>query len=306
MSRVARSAMPPLIISVAITGGGAGKELNPNLPETPEEQARQTFEAYQAGAAAVHIHARDETGANSVADPARFREINRQVRELCPDIIIGNSTGVGADVTPESALGVLEADPEICSLNMGPFAVRRVVKARKPPLRGRPEDVLREWIFPFTPTFHEKVAKKCLEKDIKPELEIYNATMFDAVQNLIRQELLKKPYWMQIVIGPITSGIATPKNVLAMIDCIPPDSMYSIAAAGPFELPLTTVGMLVGGHVRVGLEDNPYYQKGKLAENNAQLVARAVRIAREFGRDIATPAQAREMLGISPTPRRWD
>jgi len=306
MSRVARSTMPPLIISVSITGGGAGKEMNPNIPETPEEQAQQTYEAYKAGASAVHIHARDESGANCVGDPARFREINKKIRKLCPDIIIGNTTGVGPNVTKEEALDVLEAEPEICSLNMGAYAIRQTQKARKPPLTGRPEDVLCEWIFPFTPSFHEAVAKKALEKNIKPELEVYNATMFDAVQNLIKQDLLKKPYWMQLVISPLASGITTPKNVITLIDFLPADSMFSLVAVGPFQLPLTTLSMILGGHVRVGLEDNIYYRKGELAKSNAQLVERAVRIAKELGREIATPSQAREIIGISQTPRQWD
>lgn len=306
MDKVKRNTMPPLIISVAVTGGAGGKELNPNVPESPDEQASQTYDAYNAGASVVHLHARDETGAECVGDPMRFREIHRKIRELCPDIIIGDSTGVGPEKSREECIGVLESDPEICSLNMGAFALRGVWKARKPPLTGREEDIHREFVFPFTPSFHEEVAGICLKKNIKPELEIYNVAMFEALQNLIRQDLLKKPYWIQLVLTPPAAGIVTPKNLINLIDSLPSETMFSVAAVGPFELPLTTIGMLLGGNVRVGLEDNIYYRKGELATSNAQLVERAVRMAREFGREIATPSQAREMLSISQTPRIWD
>ena len=305
MARVAKQDMPPLIITVAISGAG-GKEVNPNFPEQPDEQAQQTYEAYQAGASIVHVHARDETGAEATADPARFREINKKIRKLCPDIIIANSTGIGPDVTLDEAIGVLDADPEMCSLNMGAFCVRAFQKKRKPPLTGRPKDIRREWIFPYTFSFHENAAKLCLERDIKPELEIYNASMLEAIQNLIRQDLVKKPYWSQMIMAPMQGGIATPKQVITMVESLAPGSMYSIIGVGPFQLPLTTLSILLGGHVRVGLEDNIYYKKGELAKNNAQLVERAARLAKELGREIATPTQTREMLGLSATPKKWD
>jgi 3-keto-5-aminohexanoate cleavage enzyme len=305
MTRVAKHEWTPLIITVAISGAG-GKEVNPNFPEQPDEQAQHTYEAYKAGASIVHVHARDTTGAEATADPTRYREINRKIRQLCPDIIIANSTGIGPDVTLDEALRALDADPEMCSLNMGSFCVRLFQRARKPPLTGRDKDVLREWIFPYTFSFHEKAARLCLEWNIKPELEIYNPSMFEAIQNLIRQDLLKKPYWSQLIIAPMQGGIATPKQAISMIESLPPGSMYSIIAVGPFQLPLTTLSILLGGHLRVGLEDNLYYKKGELAKSNAQLVERAVRIAKELGREIATPSQTRQMLGLPATPKNWD
>ena len=304
MRRVAKSEMPPLIITVAITGI-AGKENNQNVPETPDEQAQEAYRVYQAGAVSVHIHARDETGANCVGDPARCREINSKIRALCPDIIIGNSTAVRPHIAAEESLKVLEADPEICSFNMGAFCVRITFRKRPPPLKGRPNDEVQEWIWPFTFSFHERLARECLKRDVKPELEIYNPSMFEGVQNLIRQDLLKKPYWMQFIFSPIQSGFATPKHLITMIDCMPPDSMFSVIGIGWYQLPLTTMSILLGGHVRVGFEDNFYYQRGELAKSNAQFVERVVRIARELGREIATPAQAREMLGISKTPKHY-
>jgi len=305
---------------VAITGGGGGKEQNPNLPVTPEEQAQQTYEAYQAGASAVHVHARATDGITTVYDPLRYKEINKKIRQLCPDIIIGNSTGVVPDAGVKEALAILDAEPELCSLNMGAYASRpggKAKKNQKPSNEGdkkpgekkpqrlddnRPE----EWIFPFTPSFIEAVAQKALEKNIKPELEIYHAGMFNDMQNLINQDLLKKPYWTQLVFAPHSSGICTPSSVMALVDYLPQDTIFSVIGVGAFELPLTTLAMIIGGHVRVGLEDTYYYKKGVIAQNNAQLVERAARLAKELGRDVATPQQAREMMGLSHTPRSWE
>jgi len=304
VSRVERAEMPPLIITVAITGGGAGKERNPNLPETPDEQVKSTYEAYKAGASSVHIHARDETGAETSTDPVKYRDINRRVRELCPDIIIGNTTGVSPWDSREEAVKILDAQPEMCSLNMGPFHIYMLQKKRELPLRGRPNDIQRDDVLMATWKDIERIAKIALERDIKPELEIYNASMFWNVQRLIRENLIKKPYWMELI---FSSGfeMPTPKALVHMVDCVPPDSIWSVIGVGAHQLPLNTMAILMGGHVRVGFEDNLFYRKGELVKSNAQLVERVVRIVEELGRKIATPTQAREMLGISKTPRQY-
>jgi len=304
MERVVKEDMPPLIITIAITGGAHGKEANPNLPETPQEQAEETYKAYQAGAASVHIHARDKSGANGIADPVRFREINRRIRERCPDIIIGNSTGVGIDVPRSEVVNVLDADPELCSLNTGPIPVKFRLTKREEPLTGRPNDIDSDTVMPITFAEQESIAKKALAKGIKPELEVYNVSMFTGVQNLIRKHLIEKPYWMQLIFG-FNFEVPSLSCFLAMLNCLPPQSMFSVIGVGPFQLPLATLSILVGGHVRVGFEDNIYYRKGELAMSNAQLVERIVRIASELGRKIATPSQAREILSISKNPRSY-
>lgn len=301
--------MPPLIISVAVTGGVHGKESNPNLPETPEEQAQQAYEAYKAGASIVHIHARDpKTGyASPSTNPEHYREINRRIRELCPDIIINNTTGGGLGLSTEERMRSLEADPEIASLNMGPLAWRAILKKREPPLTGRSEDVLMDSVWP--PTFSwretELFAQRMLEKNIKPELEVYHQGQFQLVYNLMEKNLLKKPYWIQLVLGAPSAALPTPANIISMLSHVPPDSMVSVAAIGPFQLPLTTIAIAMGLNIRVGLEDNIYYRRGEQAKSNAQLVERAVRVAKELNREIATPAQAREMLGLSKEPKQY-
>ncbi len=304
IGRVERSTMPPLIITVAITGALAGKEESPYVPESPREQAEATYAAYKAGASAVHIHARDETGAVGSADPDRFREVNRLVRELCPDIIVGNSTGLEPWRPREDSMRVLDAEPEVASLNMGLIGGRKVVqKKRLPPLQGRPEDVTNLALLAVTWEEVERIARICLEKNIKPEMEVYYSSMLWQVQNLLKKDLLKKPYWLQLIFSS-RFEFPTADSLTKMVHSLPRDCMFSVIGVGPHQLPITTMSIIMGGHVRVGLEDNLFYKRGELA-TNVQLVERTVRIAKELGREIATPSQAREMLGISQTPRRW-
>ncbi|MBS7605986.1 3-keto-5-aminohexanoate cleavage protein [Candidatus Bathyarchaeota archaeon] len=309
VQRVRRGTLPPLIISVALTGGVHGKEVNPNLPETPDEQAQQAYEAYLAGASIVHVHARDpKTGyATPSTSPDDYRIINRKIRELCPDIIINNTTGGGLGLSTEERMRSLEADPEIASLNMGPLAWKALLKRREPPLTGRPEDVLVDSIWP--PTFSwretELFAQKMLEKNIKPEMEVYHQGQFQLVYNLIEKNLVRPPYLIQFVMGPPSSVLPTPQNLISMLYHAPPNSIISVAAIGPFQTLLATIAIAMGLHVRVGLEDNIYYRRGELAKSNAQLVERIVRISKELDRPIATPAQAREILGIPKEPKKY-
>ena len=304
IKRVEKGTMPPLIITVAITGALGGKEDSPHFPEMPEEQAEAAYAAYKAGAAAVHIHTRDETGANGSCDPERFREVNRLVRKLCPDIIVGNSTGLEPWRPREESMRVLDAEPEVASLNMGLIGGRKIVQRKRvAPLLGRPEDVERLSLLAVTWEETERIAKVCLERNIKPEMEVYYSSMLWAVQNILKKDLVKKPYWLQLIFAS-RFEFPTADSLTKMIYSLPQDCLFSVIGVGPHQLPLTTMSIIMGGHVRVGLEDNLFYRKGELA-TNAQLVERTVRIAKELGREIATPSQAREMLGLSQTPRQW-
>jgi 3-keto-5-aminohexanoate cleavage enzyme len=307
---IAKHEMPPLIISVALTGGVHGKEINPNVPETPEEQTQQTYEARKVGASVVHVHARDPKKgyASASVDPEQYREINRQIRKLCPDIIINNTTGGGlGSLTTEERMRSLEANPELASLNMGPLAWKAKLKKRPPPLLGRPEDVFLDSIWPSTFTWSETelFAKRMLEKGIKPEMEVYHQGQFQLVYNLIEKGLVNKPYLLQFVMGAPSAVLPTPGNLMSMLENAPPEAIISVIGTGPHQLSLTTIAIAMGLHVRVGLEDNIYYEKGVLCENNAQLVARVARIAKELNREIATPEQAREILGLKKEPSQY-
>ena len=305
--RVRRGELPPLIITVAITGGIQGKELNPNIPETPDEQAKHAYEAYKAGASIVHIHVRDPKTnyATPTSDPQQIRLVNKKVRELCPDIIINDSTGIGLFTTLEDRLRVLEADPEVASLNAGPVAWKTVLKKREP-VRLRDEEVDLSWPPNFTWKEAEVLAKKMLEKNVKPEFEIYQQGHFHVLYYLIANNLVKEPYMVQLVMGVPGGELPHYKNLINMLEHVPPNSVVFVAGIGPFQTYLATLAIIMGLHVRVGLEDNIYYRRGELAISNAQFVERIVRIANELGRPVATPEEARKMLGLPKEPKRYD
>ncbi len=278
--------MRKLIVTVATTGGLHGKEANPALPEQPVEIAKEAYDCYNEGAAIIHVHARDNTG-KITSDPAVYREIHRMIREKCP-LIIQDTTGGGPGLTLEDRMRILDAQPEMASLNMG--TMLRVTG----PNAGS--------IF-MNPTWEiERFARVMQERGIKAEMEVFSHAMYREVQNLIIKGLVDKPYYINLVLGMKYQGAidATPKHLLSLIDFLPSDCIFNVSAIGGSQLPLTTLSMLMGGMVRVGMEDNIYYRKGELAHSNAQLVARTVRIARELGLEIASPEEARAMLGIPP------
>jgi len=301
-----RRGLPPLIISVAITGGVHGKETNVNLPELPEEQAEQTYDCYKAGASIVHVHARRPDNPSLVSsNPEDYRKINALIREKCPDIIINNTTGGTPGMTNEERLSSLEANPELASLNCGPFVLRMSLKARKPPLTGRKEDVFMDMCVPVSYADTELYAKAMKEKGIKAELEVYNEGQFWLVDNLIRRKLIDPPYLIQFVMGFSAGTYPTPMNLLMMIQNLPPNSLFEVIGIGINQNTMTIMSMILGGHVRVGLEDNVSYQRGNLADNNAQFVERIVRLAKEIEREVAAPKLARKVLGISEKPSQY-
>ena len=301
-----RVGLPPLIISVAITGGVHGKEANVNLPESCEEQAEQTYDCYKAGASIVHVHARRPDNPSMVSsNPEDYRKINALIRERCPDIIINNTTGGTPGMTNEERLSSLEANPELASLNCGPFVLQMSLKARKPPLTGRQEDVFMDMCIPVTYGDTELYAKAMKEKRIKAELEVYHEGQFWLVNNLIRKKLIDPPYLIQFVMGFSAGTYPTPMNLLTMIQNLPSNSLFEVIGIGLNQNAMTIMSMILGGHVRVGFEDNVYYQRRNLAHNNAQFVERIVRLAKEIGREVATPKLARKVLAISEKPSQY-
>lgn len=308
---VNRQEFPPLILSVALTGGVHGKELNPNLPETPDEQAAHALEARKAGASIVHVHARDPNKgyASPSTNPDDYRKINKKIRELCPDVIINNTTGGGlGDLTTEARMGSLFADPEVASLNLGPLAWRALLKKREAPLTGRDQEVLMDSIWPPTVSWGETemFAKKMEERNIKPELEIYHQGQFQLLYNLVDRNLVKPPYMLQFVMGAPSAEMPTAANLVSMLSHVPKGSAVSVIGIGAFQVQISTIAIAMGLNVRVGLEDNIYYRKGELAKSNAQLVERTARIAKELNREIATPEEARKILNLPSTPRVYD
>jgi 3-keto-5-aminohexanoate cleavage enzyme len=275
-----------VIITVAQTGAWplVTKALNPNLPEQPEEIAESAYACYQEGAAICHIHARDKEG-KSTGTKEVFQEIHDRIRSKC-NIILQDSTGGGPNLTVEQRIECLYAKPEMASLNMGSLML---VSGQ---YKGIAFANLREDI--------ETYVTRMRESGIKPEMEVYSHAMFREVESLIRKGLVEKPYYINLVLGMTYQGAldATPKYLNSLMDFFPEDAIFNVTAVGAAQLPLTTMSMILGGCLRVGMEDNIYYRKGELAKSNAQLVARAVRIARELNKEPATPDEARKILGM--------
>lgn len=279
-----------VIITVALTGAFASKVDNPGLPVTPAEIAEQAYACYNEGAAIVHIHARDETGKPTGRKDV-FAEIHERIRAKC-NVIIQDSTGGGPNLSLEERMACLEAHPDMASLNMG------TLMRNDGPYAGQP------WCNPRSDI--EAIARRMKELGIKPEMEVYNHAMYREVANLIEKGLVDKPYYVNLVLGMRYQGAvdATWEYLHSLISFVPrrDETFINVTAIGAAQLPLTTIGMVLTGCVRVGLEDNLYYRRGELARDNAQLVQRAVRIARELNKEPVSPDEARRLLGLNPTP----
>ena len=303
----ARGGFGPLIVTCAVNGGVQGKEAHEALPETPEEIAAQAGEAYDAGAAIVHIHARGPVDwAASTSDPDTYRRVNALVRERCPDVIINNTTGGGPTVTMEDRFACLAVGPEMASLNMGPDMSRFRIGERPESFPSPHAASVYDDCIPFTYGIIERLAERMRDIGTRPEMEIYHQGQFWVVRDLIERELIEPPYVHQFVMGYQTSSFATPQQLWDLIAMLPEGSEYFVCGIGHFQLPMTTLSTLSGGHVRVGLEDNLYHSRGRRLRGNGEAVERAVRIAGELNRAVATPAQARERLGLSATPRAFE
>ena len=275
-----------VIITVAQTGALVTKAMNPNLPEQPDEIVESAYACYQEGAAICHIHARDKEG-KTTGSKAVFQEIHDKIRAKC-NIIVQDTTGGGANLTIEQRIECLQAKPEMASLNMG--TMMRV----SGPYKGTAFANMREDI--------ETYVTRMRELGVKPEMEVYSHAMLREVDNLIQKGLVEKPYYINLVLGMIFQGAveATPKYLTSLIDFLPEETLFNVTPVGAAQLPLTTMGMILGGCIRVGMEDNIYYRKGELVKSNAQFVARAVRIARELNKEPASPEEARRILGLKP------
>jgi 3-keto-5-aminohexanoate cleavage enzyme len=288
--RMERRTTEKLMITVAPTGAFQGKETNPNLPTRPEEIAQAVYEAWNEGASIVHIHAREREMDKPTSDPQVLKEIDDRIRAKGCDIIIQHSTA--SDYIPrlgsDRRIKAIEMNPEMASLDI---TIPRMITFKS-----------EERIYITTLPEIEYGAKAMLERGVKPELEIFNPVVMDDVYSLIEKGLLTKPYWFDFVMGMRRINrsymTASPRLLMQLVDLLPPDSMFCVMGVGSDEVPMTTQSILLGGHVRVGFEDNVYYARGELAQSNAQLVAKAARIGRELGCEIASPAEAREMLHI--------
>ena len=270
----------PLIVTVAPTGGVHGKEAHPGLPETPEEVAETAAACEEAGASIVHLHARRENGERAFSRE-RFQALTEAVRAATDDLIVQHSTG-GTGVPLEERLEPLRTDPapEMASLDMGPVNRYQHLTSENPRA--------------MVDALHDEMR----ERGIKPEMEAFNPGHLNEVHAFLDRADVADPPYVNVLLGGGTLTVPRPRNLLNLVENVPDGAVFNTLATGRHQLPLTTMGILLGGHVRVGFEDNLHYRRGERAESNAQLVERIREIAELLERPVATPAEAREILGI--------
>jgi 3-keto-5-aminohexanoate cleavage enzyme len=270
----------PVIVTAALTGGVHGKEASPHLPEHPEEIAEAAAACEEAGASVVHLHARRENGERAF-ERARFQELTEAVRERT-DLIVQHSTG-GTGAPDDLRHEPLRTDPppDMASLDMGPL--------------NRYQHLTSE----NTRALVESLGEEMRDRGIKPELEVFNGGHLNEVHGLLerRPDLLEAPVYATLIFGGGTTAMPTPTNFLTLVDHLPDGATFNTLGFGQHQLPFAAMGIVFGGHVRVGLEDNRYFRRGELATNE-QLVERAADLARTLERPVATAEQAREILGL--------
>jgi 3-keto-5-aminohexanoate cleavage enzyme len=269
-----------LIITVGITGSRITRKQTPYIPITSQEIAQSGIEAWRAGASILHIHVRDPETGLGTQDLPIFKEVVDRIRSETDAILCLTTSGIpGRNLPILDRLQPLSLNPELVSFDAGSINMG-------------------ENVFLNPKEFLDVLAKETLAKGIKPELEIFEIGMVYTCLKYLEKGLLKLPLHFQFVLGTPNGMPATAKSLIHLTEVIPQDSTWSVIGIGPGQLPMAVIGMAMGGHARVGLEDNIYYSKGVLAKTNAELVTRVVRIAREYGREIATPSESRKILKI--------
>jgi 3-keto-5-aminohexanoate cleavage enzyme len=284
-----RPTTEPVVITCALTGGIHGKEANPALPEQPDEIVEQGVAAWRAGAAILHVHARNPDGSNTM-DPAIYTELHER---LCAetDAVIQLTTGGSPRLSVEERITTVRLAPEMCSLNMG--LLNFFIRGEQVFFPNHRSDIVR-------------FAQEIRDHAVRPELEVYSLAMIEEVEHLLSLEILEPPYAINFVLHTPTQGgqRGTPRNLSDAVERLrdlsvePEDLRVTVTSMGATQLPLTTIGLAMGLNVRVGMEDNVLYRRGEPVVDNAQLVERTVRIARELDRRPATPDEARARFGL--------
>ena len=270
----------PCIITVAITGSVPTKKDSPAVPITVPEQIESTHAAYEAGAALVHVHVRNDDG-TTTSDPEKFGRFLAGIRKHCPDMIVQFSTG-GRSGLGKERLGMLPLKPDMASLTTGSVNFAKI-------------------IYENHPTLINDLASSMLAHDIKPEIEIFDLAMLYNAAKLVADGLLKPPVHVQFVLG-IPGALPADREVLdfelAQLERMLPGATWTAAGIGRHQLTVNEWSLELGGHCRTGLEDNLKFDKVRLAASNAELVQRVAELAQKFDRAVATPAEARRILGL--------
>ena len=273
------------IITAAVTGAWPKKENNPNVPMTPQEICEDVYDCWQAGASVAHLHMRDDEG-NGTMSLDKFRETVTLIRETHPDcdVIINLTTSGDIHATDETRMAhIKELKPEMASYDCGSM------------------NWLNSGLFLNTPKFLEELGALFQETGTKPEVECFDPGMIANAAYYLKKGVLKAPVHFQFCMGCANGIIGDVKSLVFMketMDHLCPGSTWSTFGVGHSAMEIMYAGIALGGHIRVGMEDNVMYAKGQLADSNRQFVERAARIIREFGCEVATPDEARQILGL--------
>lgn len=271
--------MNKLIITCAISGAEVTKEQNPYVPYTVDEMAEEAYQAYKAGASIIHLHVRHDDG-RPTQSKLRYQKVMKAILRRCPDVIIQPSTGGAVGMSRDERLKPTLLNPEMCTLDCGT-------------LNFGGDD-----IFINTENDIKYFASRINERGIFPELECFEKGHIDMVLRLHKKGFIKDPMHFSFVLGVNGGMTGEERDFHFMRESIPEGCSYSVAGIGRFEFSLAELSIKHGGHVRVGLEDNLFIEKGVLAKGNKELVLKVVDIAKSYGREIATPDEARHILGI--------
>jgi 3-keto-5-aminohexanoate cleavage enzyme len=282
LDSVARRRMEKLIITVAPTGSVPRKKDNPHVPMTPDEISETAYLCEQAGAAIIHVHCRD-ADEKPTSRFEVFKETVDKIRKRTKLVVMTSTSGI-AGATDADRAAPLKTKPEMGSLTTGTLNFA----GRKPSV-----------VYVNSVETVQFLAKAMLDAGIKPEIEAFDVGFIQQGKKLVDLGLVREPAHFQLVMG-VDGGIpATPENMLHMVAQLPPTATYVVAGMSRMQLPMTTMAIMTGGHVRVGLEDNLYLKKGVLARNE-ELVARARHLAEDLQREVATSDEARRIMGLSP------
>ena len=273
--------MNKTIITVAVCGSVPTKEMNPAVPYTPKEIADSAIDSYKAGATIAHIHVRDPETGVPTSDISLFSEVVDRIRNSCDMIINLTTSGInlkGENVI-EQRLEPVKLLPEICSFDIGSMNFQH-----------RP--------FINSPEWGHLAAKRMREYGIKPEIEVFDMGHIRQAKHWLKEGLIDDPPYFQLCMGAGWGIEATPENLLVMKNALPPGVIWSVLGVGRMQLPMITMAMLSGGHVRVGFEDNIYLRRGELLKSNAQIVEVAANIIQQLQGEVANTNEAREILGL--------
>lgn len=272
--------MEKVIITCAITGSRITREQTPYIPITPEEIVDSAVKAYEAGAAIVHIHVRDRKTLLGSQDAKLFKEVSDAIKARCTAIQCLTTSGIpGRNLSEPERMAPIALNPELASVDLGTMNFGKL-----------PYIVPEEFI--------ERNLKEMLAHGVKPELEVFDIGMFETLQRMIKQNLIRKPYYIGLILGTPSGAQPNVQTVSAMLSLLPQDSVWFATGIGRHSINVAVLTMALGGHPRVGLEDSLYISAGELAKSNAAQVTKVANIAKAMEKEIATPDEARSMLGL--------